>query len=131
VLQLMEELKHQMTIVFSTHILADADEVSDELLLLEAGKIIEAGSLSILREKYRIKQIDITFENDIHLYKQNIDKLPSVLSNTIHNKTLTIAVKNIDEAREELLDLITRNNWPLTNFLINYASLEQMFMKAV
>src|SRR5699024_9202307 len=34
VLELMEQLKQEMTIIFSTHILSDADEISDELLLL-------------------------------------------------------------------------------------------------
>src|SRR5690625_6994561 len=41
VLTLMEELKQDMTILFSTHILSDADEISDELLLLHEGKIVE------------------------------------------------------------------------------------------
>src|SRR5690606_21871186 len=49
VLTLMEELKKEMTILFSTHILNDADEISDELLLLHDGKIVEAGSMELLR----------------------------------------------------------------------------------
>src|SRR5690625_7946049 len=44
VLTLMEELKEQMTILFSTHILSDADEISDELILLNEGELIEAGT---------------------------------------------------------------------------------------
>src|SRR5699024_2191951 len=45
VLTLMEELKEDMTILFSTHILTDADEVSDELLLLHEGRMVESGSM--------------------------------------------------------------------------------------
>lgn len=131
VLQLMEDLKRRMTIVFSTHILADADEISDELLLLQSGKIIEAGSLKILREKYKTKQIELTFEGDINGFKQAIDQLPSVFSSTITNKTLHIAVKDAAKAREEILEVIAKNKWPLTSFMTNYASLEQMFLKAV
>lgn len=131
VLQLMKELKQQMTIVFSTHILADADEVSDELLLLESGEMIESGSLDVLRKKYKTKQIELTFEGDIQLYKQKIDELPSVISSMINNITLHVAVKNMDEAREEILNVIRENKWPLTKFMTNHASLEQMFMKAV
>src|SRR5690625_2020084 len=40
VLTLMEQLKEQMPILFSTHILNDADEISDELILLHKRKIV-------------------------------------------------------------------------------------------
>src|SRR5699024_3219502 len=40
VLTLILNLKKKMTILFSTHILSDADEVCDDLLLLHQGELV-------------------------------------------------------------------------------------------
>src|SRR5699024_12645124 len=52
VLTLILNLKKKMTILFSTYILSDADEVCDDLLLLHQGELVESGSMSLLRKKY-------------------------------------------------------------------------------
>src|SRR5699024_3102505 len=61
ILTLMEELKEELTILFSTHILSDADEVSDELLLLHKGEIVESGPMDTLRRKYQTEKLELTF----------------------------------------------------------------------
>src|SRR5699024_8258816 len=66
VLHLMEQLKEEMTIIFSTHILSDADEISDELLLLHNGKLIESGRLEDLRETYKTETIELSFDGDLN-----------------------------------------------------------------
>src|SRR5699024_7903540 len=68
VLHLMEQLKEEMTIIFSTHILSDADEISDELLLLHEGKLVKSGSLDMLRKKYQTAMIELQFEENAQLY---------------------------------------------------------------
>src|SRR5690625_2896514 len=72
VLSLMEELKKEMTILFSTHILNDAEEISDELLLLHQGKIVESGCMKALREKYQSLKIELTFGDEFSKYEQEI-----------------------------------------------------------
>lgn len=131
VLTLMEQLKEEMTILFSTHILSDADEVSDELILLHHGRLIEAGSMDTLRDKYKTSMIELTFENAIEQYKEKLEALPSVLDVNVNRNVLHVSVANIADARTDILTATTTNNWPLMSFAINRASLEEMFMKAV
>lgn len=131
VLTLMEELKEDLTILFSTHILSDADEVSDELLLLHNGKIVESGAMDDLRKRYQTSAIELQFENGIELYTEKINKLPSVYSSSIKRDTITVLVNDLAKARKEILTIAVDENWSITNFTINKASLEEMFMKAV
>jgi len=131
VLTLMETLKKDMSILFSTHILTDADEVSDELLLLHRGEIVESGSMDELRGKYQTTTIKLSFDNNIQKYQNKIDVLPSVTTSYIQRHELHIAVTNISIAREEILTVASQEKWPLTNFSVNRASLEEMFMKVV
>lgn len=131
VLTLMEELKKDMTILFSTHILTDAEEISDELLLLHRGEIVESGMMDELRTKYQTTTIELGFEDQVEHYQLKINNLSSVLSTTVKRNVLHVSVKNISEARVEILKSALKENWPFTRFTVNYASLEDMFMKVV
>jgi len=131
VLTLMEQLKKEITIIFSTHILSDADEVSDELLLLHQGKLLESGSLELLRKKYQTAMIELEFEGNTEYYKEQIESLPSVSHCSITRNTLHASVTNIEEARKEILALTSDGNLPLTSYAINRTSLEDLFMKVV
>src|SRR5690625_4428438 len=90
VLTLMEDLKEQMTILFSTHILSDADEISDELLLLNEGELIEAGTISELRQKYQTTIIELQFQDNLKKYQEKVNVLASVVNSTIKRNTLYV-----------------------------------------
>lgn len=131
VLHLMEELKQEMTILFSTHILGDADEISDELLLLSNGNIVEAGSLEELRQKYQTSIITLTFDDNIEKYKSSLDKLESVQDSYVERNALKVKPISLASARRDILSAAAAENWPLSSFEVNRASLEDMFMKVV
>jgi len=131
VLTLMEELKEEMTVLFSTHILSDADEVSDGLLLLHQGKIVESGPMEQLRKKYQTTKIELRFDDDSEKYMDQIQQLTMVKSVDVKRDTIHVSVTNIEKAREELLSNAINKNWPLASFIVNRASLEEMFMKVV
>src|SRR5699024_3202017 len=131
VLHLMEQLKEEMTIIFSTHILSDADEISDELLLLHNGKLIESGRLEDLRETYKTETIELSFDGNLNDYHEEIQHLSSVTDISIVRNTMHVTVKDVAEARSEIFLKSNEQNWPLTSFAVNKASLEDMFMKAV
>src|SRR5699024_9930385 len=69
VLNLIHTLKQDMTILFSTHILSDADEVSDDVILLHHGKVIEADSIINLRKKYETAKIEVSFDGLLSDYE--------------------------------------------------------------
>lgn len=131
VLTLMEELKDEMTILFSTHILSDAEEVSDELLLLHHGSLIESGQIDLLRQKYQTAMIELNFESDPTQYEAALLALPSINEVIIKRNQLHVAVSDMKQARQEIIHLINEHHWPITHFAINRASMEDMFMKAV
>ncbi len=131
VLTLMEELKNEMTILFSTHILTDADEISDALLLLHQGEIVEAGSINILREKYQTATIELSFSHNTRFYQDKILQLSSVNDGYTEHDSIHVSASDISLAREEILKAAADEKWPITSFTLHRASLEDMFMKAV
>lgn len=131
VLNLMEELKKETSILFSTHILSDADEISDALLLLHGGQIVESGAMDTLRKKYQTEKIELTFDGNPKAFADELHTLETVIAITTKHHTLHITVTNIADARQEILNMATEHHWPFTSFTINRASLENMFVKAV
>lgn len=131
VLTLMEELKNEMSILFSTHILSDADEICDELLLISQGEIVESGEMTDLRKKYQTSKIELQFQHDPVLYQPKIEALKNVSNSLIDRNTLHVTTTNITLARQEILTVAANENWELTSFTLNRASLEDMFMKVV
>ncbi len=82
VLELLEGLKKETTILFSTHILNDAEEVCDEILFLHNGEIVESGTMDELRERYQQAKIDLFFRGNPAEY---ITAIFYSLFNVIHS----------------------------------------------
>ncbi|WP_174615960.1 ABC transporter ATP-binding protein [Virgibacillus ihumii] len=131
VLGLLETLKQKMTILFSTHILSDADEISDELLLLHEGRIVESGSIKELREKYQTSEIELAFQDDPTAYQSALENLPSIETCYMNKNMLYVTAGDMQQARKEILSSAAQKDWPLTSYSIKRTSLEDLFMKAV
>ncbi len=52
VLAIMKNLREKMTILFSTHILHDAEQVCDEIIMVKKGEVKWNGSLTDLKQQY-------------------------------------------------------------------------------
>lgn len=131
VLDLMEELKQESTILFSTHILSDAEEISDELLLLNKGEILEAGSLQEVGEKYQTAKIEMKFAELPKDITSIIQNLPTVDKVKLEGKSVTIFAENVENIRANLLELAANHQWNLLKFEVGRTTLEDLFMKVV
>lgn len=131
VLTLLEELKEEMTILFSTHILNDAEEICDEVLLLNEGRIIESGSMQTLREKYQTSLIELEFEEAPEQFVGKLQALSTVTTCYVERNRIKIPVVEVSASRHEILKTALEESWPLLAFNLNRASLEELFMKAV
>ncbi|MYL35224.1 ATP-binding cassette domain-containing protein [Pontibacillus yanchengensis] len=131
VLNLLEDIKKGTTILFSTHILSDAEEVSDELLLMHNGEIVESGRLDDLQFTQEATKLKVSFSQNSDTYAEDIESLESVENVLKEGKHLTINTHNTDQARSAILQLAAEQNWPITHFEVSRTSLEDLFMKVV
>jgi ABC-2 type transport system ATP-binding protein len=131
VLELLEGLKKETTILFSTHILNDAEEVCDEILFLHNGEIVESGTMDDLRERHQQAKIDLIF-------RKKTEEMESILRNhsvtkscLIDGNRISVFVTNVETARREFLKLISEKDWQLDKFEMSSMTLEDVFMKVV
>lgn len=128
VMNLLKELQQQTTILYSTHILNDAEEMTDQLLFLRKGVLVENGSLSAVSEKYANPRILIEFESETEVEKY-----------TTHAPWKATRERNrvsIDPIREEtnmsdVLAFLHTHSCIVRKVELQTASLEEIFMKVV
>lgn len=63
IMDLLKTLQQQTTILYSTHILNDAEEMTDQLLFMQAGKLVEQGSLAEVKQRHAEPSIRIRFKD--------------------------------------------------------------------
>jgi ABC-2 type transport system ATP-binding protein len=131
VLNLMFELKKEATILFSTHILNDAEEISDELLLMNKGELVEQGSISALSKMHDSGKIVLEFSQLPENIQAVLSNLPNVSDLNINTYKVEFSTSDMEEARKNILQLATSQNWSLTKFEIGRTTLEDLFMKVV
>jgi ABC-2 type transport system ATP-binding protein len=131
VLVLLEKLKKETTILFSTHILNDAEEVCDEILFLHKGELVESGTMEELREKHQQAKIDLVFRQKTEEILAGFSKKGLIQSYLVEGNQGSAIVKNVDEAKQSILKEVMESNLPLTKFEISRTSLEDVFMKVV
>ena len=122
---ILEEKKKGTTIIFSTHMLAEAEKICDSICLIEAGEVIIDGTLDEVRAGFPMRSIHVAWEEDV----TPPDSLPGV-----HHKELVQGVWHLmlDEGSDprDLLPALTGAG-SLTLFSANRPSLNEIFLEAV
>lgn len=131
VLDLMEELKKETILLYSTHILNDAEEVSDEILLMHEGKVIESGTIEEVKSRHRMEKLTLKFSMDSESWRDYVSTWPEVERVEVYKQTLHVYVTDSGAVRKKVLDEASRNDWPLVHFEVGRPTLEDLFIKAV
>lgn len=130
VLTLMKELKRKTTILFSTHVLHDAEEICDYIHIIKNGEMAISGSLEELQKTHQQPTIYIESEKSLENWVSDL-KAKSFISKLEMNseKTLIVSCADVDMARRELLNYFLEKKIPIRKFELVRTSLEDLFLK--
>ncbi|MBU5210062.1 ATP-binding cassette domain-containing protein [Heyndrickxia oleronia] len=131
IIDLIKLMKTETTILFSTHILNDAEEVCDQVLLLNNGELIENGNIVDVRAKHSSQMIRLTFSTNPKLLLSRFQKYSWVEKIEQNEKVIVLYVKDLQVGRQQLLKMASEENWPLDSFDLCQLSLEEIFRKVV
>jgi ABC-2 type transport system ATP-binding protein len=127
VLKMLHELKSRMTILFSTHVLHDAEQVCDSVIMLKEGTIKWDGSLTDLKNNQSASVIKISTAEAIDDCFAELPRLSH-----IEYKDLQTAVLYFDEPAIDtslLLNRLLENNLTLLHFEHVQDSLEDAYLR--
>ena len=126
IMNLLKELQQETTILYSTHILNDAEEMTDQLLFLRQGLLVEQGSLDDVRNRYAKPRIIIEFDKieELHRFAK-----VSPWKFTTNNRTISIDVKIEKVEIAAVLSLLHAESFLIRKVERQTASLEEIFME--
>ncbi|RNF40299.1 ABC transporter ATP-binding protein [Planococcus salinus] len=126
IMNLLKSLQQDTTILYSTHILNDAEEMTDQLLFLQQGKLVEKGSLEEVKERYAEPRIRIHFQTaeDAGGFSRHMPWEAVQNGNRID-----VAVTAKGPGMQEILTALTAAGDKVVGVERQTASLEDIFMK--
>lgn len=126
IMNLLKELQQETTILYSTHILNDAEEMTDQLLFLRQGLLVEQGSLDDVRNRYAKPRILIEFDKIEELHR--FTKV-SPWKFAMDNRTISIDVKVEKVEMSAVLSVLHEESFLIRKIERQTASLEEIFME--
>lgn len=131
VLDMMKEIKEETTILFSTHVLHDAEEISDDTLIMHDGEIAISGSLRSVMEANRQPILKIEFESQATDWLKSLVSYSFVSEVNIQDNKASIVLKDMEIGKQTILKDIVDKKIPIRKFEISQTTLEDLFMKVV
>ncbi|MFC5559916.1 ATP-binding cassette domain-containing protein [Ureibacillus thermophilus] len=128
IMNLLKQLQLESTILYSTHILNDAEEMTDQLLFLKKGQVVEKGSLNEIREKFDVPRIRIQFskiEEAIGYASQ------SKWSTEVEGMVVYIHITDQFPTMQQVMEELSNSPFTVLKIERNLLTLEEIFMKVV
>lgn len=131
VLNLIEEIKNDTTILLSTHILSDAEEICERFVIIKDGTKLEDTTITELLNRNSENQliVEITARNQEWI--DVVKKLPYVKEVEVIGNKVKIKVENIESNKNILLKNALEHEVDIVKFEMNKDSLEEIFLKLV
>lgn len=128
VMNIIKDLKEKgMTIFFSTHLLADVENICDYITIIHKGEILKSSTLQDLKKNNSIAYYDITFEDEIE-----IKSCPSFATKIEKNKKIISIFINEDLKDErELFKYLLSYDSNIKSFAKKEVSLEEIFFNII
>lgn len=113
--------------------LHDAEEICDDIILMNQGLIAEKGSLSQLRSQYSLPVIRLRTEKQEKAIQwlESLAAKPFVLETQLFGDHAIFNVNDVDMARWTILQEAVQLEIPLLQFEAGSSTLEDLFMKVV
>ena len=128
---LVQELGRDHTVLFSTHILSEAEQVCDNVVIINRGAIIATGSPSDLRSELESgRPVIVRVNTDLAAALPVIANLPSVAEAEITLDGITVTpVDSQVDPRPDIARAVTEQGWDLTELRSVVVSLEEIFLQ--
>ncbi|MCZ7533785.1 MAG: ABC transporter ATP-binding protein [Acidimicrobiia bacterium] len=130
VLDLVARLRGSATVLFSSHILADVQEVCDTVGILDQGRLVFQGSLEDLLVGSAVPRYVVRFRSPLDSVVATMQHLDWVLEveQTDGPGELLITVKSLDDAEARLVRVLADAGASVISFVPEEVSLERAFL---
>ncbi|PGB72820.1 ABC transporter ATP-binding protein [Bacillus wiedmannii] len=131
VLNLIEEIKKDTTILLSTHILSDAEEICERFVMIKDGTKIEDTTITELLHRNSENKLMIEITAKDQKWIEVVKKLPYVKDVEVVGLKIKVKVESIEINKNMLLQNALEHKVDIVKFEMSNDTLEEIFLKLV
>lgn len=131
VLEMIRHIRKETTVLFSTHVLHDAEAICDDILIMNQGQIAAAGTIAEVRRQYSEPVIRIQAEVPLDEWAARWRSSAFVQEIELKEFEAALTVTDLETARARLWRDLGEREIPVVRFEAGLSTLEDWFMKAV
>jgi ABC-2 type transport system ATP-binding protein len=123
--------EYGVTIFFNTHYMDEADLYSDDIAIINEGKIVTTGTAEELKHSLGGEMVTFTLEgsNLNPEIRQRIKKLSFVKDVMVDNSNLSVLVDNAEVTLPHLMDVLKSEGLSAAKVSITKPTLDDVFLK--
>ncbi|UOO37203.1 ABC transporter ATP-binding protein [Oscillospiraceae bacterium CM] len=131
-LDILQGVRSETAIIFSTHILADVERVCDDIGILDGGRLVLSGRLSEVKNTYRSDCVFIepAKKESAGQLAEKLALLPDVKSAAAAENGVIAQLQSGGDARAILSALVSAN-LAIVKFEVREPSLEDVFLEVI
>ncbi|MFJ8241718.1 ABC transporter ATP-binding protein [Bacillus tropicus] len=131
VLNLIEEIKKDTTILLSTHILGDAEEICERFVIIKDGVKIEDTTITELLHRNSENKLIIEITTKDQKWIEVVKKLSYVKDVEVVGLKIKVKVESIEINKNMLLQNALEHKVNIVKFEMSNDTLEEIFLKLV
>jgi ABC-2 type transport system ATP-binding protein len=131
VLNLIKEIKKDTTILLSTHILSDAEEICERFVMIKGGSKIEDTTISQLLRRNSDNRLYMEITPKDHSWIEVMKIIPYVTEVEVIGHKVKIKVEDMKKNKNQLLKHALDHGVDIVKFELNKDTLEEIFLKLV
>ncbi|GAB1421781.1 ABC transporter ATP-binding protein [Anaerolineales bacterium] len=129
----IQKLKQRHTILFSSHLLSEVEQMCDKVIIINQGKILAQGSADLLSQQIKPGQylyVEIRGASPQKVQEQLV-LIPTLQSVERKDNGYLLQSEHNQDIRAEVNQIINQNNWTLLELRQTEISLEDIFLSLV
>lgn len=133
ILDILEKVKEKTTVLFSTHILSDAERICDRIAVLHEGKLVLSGSLAEIKEQHKRDSLLIEFASlkDLKSFTESQQMEPFLKNIEQEGMSLIVHTQNFTQVGTIVLTVLHENHLLPTRFEVLEPTLENLYVEVV
>ena len=121
--------KEGMTVLYTTHYMEEAQELSDKIAIMDQGEVIAQGAHEeLVRIVGELDRIELTFSTSIEQQIDSWTALPGVKSLTPDTDKATLLVEDSDLVLPYLFEAAAKDDLRITSVTVHEPNLETVFL---
>jgi ABC-2 type transport system ATP-binding protein len=131
ILNILSSISSKTTVIFSTHVLSDVEEICDRVGILSGGRVVLHGQLSELKASYSGDKIVIELMN-----QEDCSKMLKILQDSgegsrlcQEGNSITYKIRNRESDAKKLLYMMAEESITPLKFSFEETSLEDIFVE--